>query len=154
MRQLIPILLILTSALGCDDVPTQTVSRCYPDDGACEEFLGARANVVANAEVGQQVFKDRCSRCHGVDGMGMGFVDRADFTSPGWQRRWSDSELGGIITAGRGMKMPGARLPPLELKSVVSHIRSFDTQRGKSDAPIAPKEGQGPKIYDDKAMPE
>ncbi|MFT7622257.1 MAG: mono/diheme cytochrome c family protein [Myxococcota bacterium] len=141
---LVAILLALTTLMGCEEVPTQTVNKCYPTEGACAEFLGANARVEASLELGEKVFLRTCAGCHGRDGKGAGNVDRGDFGDPGWHRRWSDEELMGIVTAGRGMKMPGSRLPPLELKSVVAYVRSFDADRGKADNVIKRKEGQGP----------
>lgn len=126
----------LVAFIGCDDVPTTTVSKCYPSAGDCQEFLGSDARAEADLALGSQLYQAHCTGCHGADGGGPGFGDRGNFADPGWQRRWSDSELMDIVTAGRGTKMPGLRLPQKALESVVAHVRSFDAQRGSADAPI------------------
>ncbi len=148
MRISVVIAAAVALTAGCNEVPTETVSRCYPNEGDCAAFTGENARVEPNAAVGLAVYQKICASCHGLDGDGMGNSDRGKFSDPGWQRKWSDSELSGIVTAGRGMKMPGFRLSPLELKSVVVHVRGFDVKRGKSDAVIKAKEGQGPEMPD------
>ncbi len=127
---------------GCESPPTETVSRCLPEGTDCEAFLGA--SVEPSLELGAEVYRRSCLGCHGSDGKGAGNVDRGNFADPGWHRRWSDSELMGIVTAGRGTRMPGFRLPTRELKSVVVYIRGMDEARGKADKAIPKKEGMGP----------
>ncbi|MFT5429804.1 MAG: cytochrome c5 [Myxococcota bacterium] len=129
---------------GCDDLPKETTSRCYPDESACAGFLGANASVEPDLAMGADLFRRHCTSCHGSDGRGNGFPDRGDFTDPKWHTKWSDTDLFGIIKAGRGSKMPGFRLPTRELKSLTFLLRSLDSSRGKSDARIEKKEGQGP----------
>ena len=51
-----------------------------------------------------------------------------DFQSADWHKKWSDIDLENAITAGRGMKMPGQRLPRFELKSLVLHLRSMSSK--------------------------
>ena len=79
----------------------------------------------------------------------MGIPGRGDFTSADWQKKWTDADLDGIVTAGRGMKMPAFRLSQVDLRSVVIHLRRLDATRGAADAVIPKQEGQGP--YDPKA---
>jgi len=129
---------------ACDDVPKEVVVRCVPAGADCESFMGANAHVEPDRALGGEIFSRQCATCHGRDGRGNGFPDRGDFSAPDWHKKWSDSELFGIIKAGRGAKMPGFRLPPRELKSVTLYLRSLDASRGKSDARIKKKEGQGP----------
>ena len=148
LARLTQILLIGALLSGCTDLPTTTVSKCFPADGDCDGFIGENARVEADPQLGSKVYTQACVTCHGLDGKGRGNTDRGNFADPGWQLKWSDSELSGIVTAGRGMKMPGFRFSMVELKSVVAHIRAFDPKRGKTDAVIKPKEGQGPVMQD------
>ena len=136
---LLALLLALPWA-GCDDVPTETVSRCHPNDAACAGFLGAHALVEADLAVGARVFGERCAKCHGPTGKGVGDPNPGDLTDPAWQRKLSDDEIAGIIKAGRGMKMPGFQLPPLELRSVIAHLR---TLAPAAEAPPARERGKG-----------
>jgi mono/diheme cytochrome c family protein len=143
--RILPILVLFLLALGgCEEMPTRTVSKCFPNEGACDDFLGANARIEADPALGAETYRVHCSRCHAPDGRAMGLIDRGDFQDPGWQRRWSDSDLASVITAGRGMKMPGTRLTTLEMKSLIQHVRSLDPSRGKADEVIQPIEGQGP----------
>ena len=123
MLRALPILLLL---VACDDYPTEVVSRCHPDTKASEPFMKDRSQGrKATAEVGKEVFMTRCSGCHGKDGRGGGHDDRGDFRKAAWQEKHSDSDLSNIVTAGRGMKMPGMRLPRFEMKSLLLYIRSL-----------------------------
>ena len=142
-----PFLIICVAALiGCREVPTETITRCVPA-GECADFTGTNVRVEANLQIGQGVYTKRCAGCHGRDGKGNGLVGRGDFTNPGWHRGWSDEDLIGVITAGRGKTMPGVRLPAIEMNSLVAYVRSLDVSRGSSDAPIEAPKGQGPQAY-------
>ena len=134
------------SGSSCREVPTETVKRCVPI-GQCEQFTSVDTKIAVNLQLGSAVYTRRCAGCHGRDGKGNGLVGRGDFTNPGWHRGWSDEDLIGVITAGRGKNMPGFRLPGSEMKSLVAYVRSMDTSRGKADAPIKAQEGQGPQEY-------
>ncbi len=141
MRPAVPVLFL---ALACREVPTETVSRCHPAGADCDAFLTRSAESAATVGTGEAVYASQCASCHGKDGRGMGIPSRGDFTVSDWQGRWTDADLQGIVTAGRGGKMPAFRLPPIELRSVVLFIRSLDPARGASDAPIKAQEGQFP----------
>ena len=132
--------------IGCRDVPTETVERCVPS-GQCDDFTGSNARVEVSVQLGESVYVKRCAGCHGRDGKGNGLVGRGDFTNPGWHRGWSDEDLIGVITAGRGKNMPGIRLPAMEMKSLLAYVRSMDSSRGSADAPIEAPKGQGPQGY-------
>jgi mono/diheme cytochrome c family protein len=73
----------------------------------------------------KELYLVRCAGCHGRNARGGGHSDRGNFRDADWQKHWSDTDLQQIITAGRGMKMPGSRMPRFELKSLVAYIRSL-----------------------------
>ena len=123
-------LFLVGSVISCNDYPTETVAKCHPDPKACEGFVsdGKVKQGKPDAAIGEQVFLTRCASCHGRDGRGDGKTDRGDFQSADWHKKWSDIDLENAITAGRGMKMPGQRLPRFELKSLVLHLRSMSSK--------------------------
>lgn len=139
-------MLVCLALLACEEIPTRTVARCYPENGGCEEFTGINAQLKVDLAMGNDLYRLNCARCHGPDGRGMGFVDRGDFAASAWQQRWSDDQLMGVITAGRGREMPGHRFSAVQLLSVAAHVRSFDEARGRADETIKKKEGQGPNM--------
>ena len=123
MWRVFPVLLFL---VACNDYPTETVARCHPDAKACEPFMKDDSRgQTATAAIGKDVFMARCSGCHGRDGRGGGHDDRGDFRNADWQTKHSDADLANIVTAGRGMKMPGMRLPKLEMKSLLLYVRTL-----------------------------
>lgn len=144
MPRRLPVSVLLLTLAACREIPTETVSRCHPAGADCESFLAQNAESAANVGTGEAVYLSQCVSCHGKDGRGMGIPARGDFTSSDWHKRWADADLQGIVTAGRGGKMPAFRLPPIELRSVVLYVRSLDASRGASDAPIKAQEGQFP----------
>jgi len=131
---------------GCRDVPTATVALCLPEGSDCTAFLSRNASASATVELGLGLFAAQCATCHGKDGRGMGLPGRGDFGDPRWHQEWSDADIDAIVTAGRGGKMPAFRLSPVELRSMVLFVRSLDESRGKADAPILEKQGQGPEM--------
>lgn len=125
--------------IGCSQKATEPVSRCYPQDGACDSFASAVGGP-ADLELGARLFKAQCATCHGPDGRANGLKDRPDLTSAAWRDRWSDEEVMGIVAAGRGTRMPGFRLSPSEMKSVVAWIRTLAPKA------VPPPSGE-PKSY-------
>jgi mono/diheme cytochrome c family protein len=126
-RTWITIWIVLAFALGCKSTDTETVSRCHPQDGDCSELL-KRDQTTASADdpkLGERSYVQRCAPCHGSDGKGGGTMDRGDFTSSSWHTRFSDEEIMTAIRNGRGMKMPGQHVPPVEIKALVGYLRSL-----------------------------
>ncbi|HIA00808.1 MAG TPA: cytochrome c [Myxococcales bacterium] len=121
------IIAALLSLNGCNGYPTEAVSRCYPNEEACSDFVFKNEVKHSKPElsVGKDVYLARCSGCHGRDARGGGHSDRGNFRDADWHKRWSNTDLKQIITAGRGMKMPGARMPVFELDSLLIYIRSL-----------------------------
>lgn len=124
------IIIVLLFAGACNDYPTEAVSRCYPNEEACKNFVFKNEvkNAKPDANLGKDVFLARCSGCHGRDARGGGHTDRGNFRDLDWQKRWSDTDLKQIITAGRGMKMPGSRMPKYEMDSLITYIRTLSPQ--------------------------
>ena len=133
--------LIFAFLLGCKPTATETVSRCYPAGEECDELL-KQAQTVASADdpkLGERSFIQRCAPCHGTDGKGGGYSDRGDFSNPQWHLRFGDEEIMTSIRKGRGMKMPGQHVPPVEIKALVNYLRSLQpATKPKSDSPSSP----------------
>src|SRR4029077_18167181 len=77
---------------------------------------------------GTQVFKERCSMCHGPDGKGMSALKTPDFTDPKWQASMTDDQI--IDTIKNGKKdtpMPpfSDKLSADEITAVKDYIRSL-----------------------------
>ena len=85
----------------------------------------------------KEIFKDRCQRCHGIDGRGQTDLGARlhvpDFTSEAWPEPGvTDSELSATIRAGKD-EMPafGKKLTRDEIKNLVSYIRSLKNREAK-----------------------
>jgi mono/diheme cytochrome c family protein len=78
-----------------------------------------------------EIFKDRCSRCHGLDGKGQteqgARYHVPDFTSDSWPKPGvTDKELAATIKDGREEMPPfGPKLTDEEIKDLVMYVRSF-----------------------------
>jgi cytochrome c6 len=87
---------------------------------ACLISLQAKADVAA----AEARFKSKCAVCHGADGKGKPEMQTPDLTSDGVQKK-SDTELGNIITSGKG-KMPAYKnMTPDQVKDMVAFVRSL-----------------------------
>lgn len=81
----------------------------------------------------QDLWADKCQKCHGEDGRGdtkMGRKEKVDdLTSPQWQARHTDSQIRKVIEEGstknRKMKAYKDRLTPEQIDSLVVLIRDF-----------------------------
>ena len=85
----------------------------------------------------KSIFKDRCARCHGVDGRGettLGqMLDPPDFTEEKWSKPDpSNDELASAIRAGKG-EMPafGKKLTRQEISYLIAYIRRFNKPADK-----------------------
>jgi|SRR5690348_71303 len=80
------------------------------------------------------LFKSKCSMCHGPDGKGFSAIHTPDFTDPKWQASKKDAELKDAIKNGRKdtmMKGFGDKLSDEEIDSLVKFIRSLDSSKKK-----------------------
>jgi len=79
----------------------------------------------ADTAAGEALFKSKCAGCHGADGKGKEAMKTTDLAAADVQKM-SDTDLGGIISNGKGGKMPAYKtLTPEQLKDLVSYIRSL-----------------------------
>ncbi len=132
---------VLVGTSGCDDAPTETISRCFPDEAACAPLAAGATALAPDLVLGKDTYAKRCVSCHGQTGTGTATTVGIDLTSSAIQSKWSDADLAALIVAGRGTKMPGQRLPPKELSSVVAHVRTLARPDDKpaTTAPYAPR---------------
>jgi mono/diheme cytochrome c family protein len=74
------------------------------------------------------LFKSKCSMCHGLDGKGYTAIHTPDFTSPKWQASVSDRQITSAIENGvKGSSMPAWRgkLTAGQIQDLVTYIRSL-----------------------------
>ena len=89
--------------------------------GTCLLSAPAKADTAA----GETMFKAKCAGCHGADGKGKEAMKTTDMAAAGVQKM-SDADLSGIISNGKGGKMPAYKtLTPDQVKDLVSYIRSL-----------------------------
>lgn len=74
------------------------------------------------------LYKSKCSMCHGLDGKGYTAIHTPDFTSSQWQARHTDQQLTRAIENGvKGTSMPAWRgkLTASQIHGLVDYIRSL-----------------------------
>lgn len=82
----------------------------------------------ARPDDGGDLFKQKCSMCHGADGKGYPALKTPDFTDPKVQAALTDQEIAETIKNGKkGTAMPafGDKLSDDQVQSLVSYIRSL-----------------------------
>jgi mono/diheme cytochrome c family protein len=103
-------------------------------------LAGALVSVLAFAsapkppDAAGDLFKSKCSMCHGPDGKGFSAIKTPDFTDPKWQASKKDAELKDVIKNGKKdtmMKGFGDKLSDEEIGSLVKFIRSLDSSKKK-----------------------
>jgi mono/diheme cytochrome c family protein len=78
-----------------------------------------------------ELFRNRCMKCHEVDGTGRKTRERLpenpDFTNPFWQARRTDSKLLSSILDGKGEDMPAQRrkISEEQARGLVTYVRAF-----------------------------
>lgn len=80
------------------------------------------------------LFKSKCSMCHGPEGKGFSAIKTPDFTDPKWQASKKDAELKDAIKNGKKdtmMKGFGDKLSDEEIGSLVKYIRSLNPSKKK-----------------------
>jgi mono/diheme cytochrome c family protein len=81
---------------------------------------------------GADIFREKCSMCHGVDGKGYAAIKTPDFTDPKWQAAHPDKELKDAVENGvKGTAMVSFKdkLSQQEVAAVLKYIRSLDTKK-------------------------
>ena len=74
------------------------------------------------------LFKQKCSMCHGVDGKGFSALNTPDFTDPKAQASMTDKEIVETIKNGKkGTAMPafGDKLTNDQIQSLLAYLRSL-----------------------------
>src|SRR5579863_4411360 len=108
----------------------------------CFTFILAGAGVLMLARGSQaappdstgDLFKAKCSMCHGPEGKGFAAIKTPNFTDPKWQASKKDAELLDAIKNGRKdtmMKGFSDKLKEDEINSLVKYIRSLDSSKKK-----------------------
>ncbi|MBZ5545607.1 MAG: c-type cytochrome [Acidobacteriia bacterium] len=94
----------------------------------------ALATQAEDKPAGADLFKQKCSMCHGADGKGFAALKTPDFTDPKWQRSLKDKDI--IETIKNGKK--GTPMPPFadklkedEIQELVNYIRSLNSEKKK-----------------------
>ena len=82
----------------------------------------------ASTPNGADIFKEKCSMCHGIDGTGYAAIKTPNFTDAKWQKAHSDKELMNAIENGvKGTAMVSfkEKLSQQEMAAVLKYIRSL-----------------------------
>jgi cbb3-type cytochrome c oxidase subunit III len=90
--------------------------------------MGAISQQAAESPDGAEIFRAKCSMCHGVDGKGFAALKTPDFTSGKWQASVKDSEILNAIKDGKkDTAMPAFRdkLSEKEILAVLRQVRAF-----------------------------
>ena len=91
-------------------------------------FIFSLALQAGPASDGGDLFKQKCSMCHGVDGKGFSALKTPDFTDPKVQASLTDKEIVETIKNGKkGTAMPafGSSLTDDQISSLLAYIRSL-----------------------------
>jgi cytochrome c6 len=113
---------------------------CFLAAGMASPAFGQDAGA-PGADAGAQVFKSKCQRCHGTDGMSHTFEGKmsgaAVLTDPKIVAM-PDADLVAVVTNGR-KKMPafGKKLTADQIQAVVGYVR---TLQKAAPAPAPPAE--------------
>ena len=86
------------------------------------------------ADEGGDLFKQKCSMCHGVDGKGYSALKTPDFTDPKVQASLTDKEIVETIKNGKkGTPMPafGDKLTEDQIQLLLKYLRSLDSSKKK-----------------------
>lgn len=97
-----------------------------------DQRTGVRSN--SNPSLVNDLFRNNCARCHGIDGRGdttLGHTyNTPDFTNAEWWRKHSNitstGNLISIVTRGKGgMPAFGKKLARAQIRLLVKHVRKF-----------------------------
>jgi cbb3-type cytochrome c oxidase subunit III len=85
--------------------------------------------------VGEELYDEHCSNCHGIDGagntaLGMGH-DYADLLDDRWKYGGDDTSIAGVIRDGSFGSMPAFReqLTEEQIRAIVGHLRTLRGER-------------------------
>lgn len=92
----------------------------------------ARISQAAPPDSAGDLFKSKCSMCHGPDGKGFSAIKTPNFTDPKWQASRKDAEILDAIKNGKKdtmMKGFSDKLKEDEIESLAKYIRSLDSSK-------------------------
>jgi cbb3-type cytochrome c oxidase subunit III len=95
-------------------------------------LLGAVAHRAEEKTEGSEIYKGKCTMCHGVDGKGFSALKTPDFTDPKWQASVKDSEILNVIKNGKkdtAMPAFADKLSQKEILAVVREVRAFGKKK-------------------------
>ncbi|MGH9469977.1 MAG: c-type cytochrome [Terriglobia bacterium] len=95
--------------------------------------LGSASFAATSNGDSAQLFKSKCSMCHGMDGKGYPAIHTPNFTSATWQEKHSDAQIVNTITNGKkGTAMPafGNKLSADQIQGLLHYIRSLGEKKG------------------------
>ncbi len=81
---------------------------------------------------GAEVYKAKCSMCHGAEGKGFAAIKSPDFTDPKWQASVKDKDILDAIKDGKkGTPMPAFanKLSEKEILAVLAQVRAFGKKK-------------------------
>ena len=84
--------------------------------------------VAAKTPNGADIFREKCTMCHGIDGKGYPAIKTPDFTDAKWQASVKDSEILNVIKNGKkdtAMPAFADKLSEKEILAVVRQVRAF-----------------------------
>lgn len=94
----------------------------------------ATLSFAAKKENGADIFREKCSMCHAINGKGYAALKTPDFTDPKWQAAHPDKELMNAIENGvKGTAMVSfkGKLSQQEMTAVLKYIRSLGAKKKK-----------------------
>jgi cytochrome c oxidase cbb3-type subunit III len=94
-------------------------------------ILGVSLHAGPKPDDGGDLFKQKCSMCHGADGKGYSALKTPDFTDPKWQASVTDQDIVNTIKNGKkGTAMPpfADKLTDDQIQSLLKYIRSLAKQ--------------------------
>jgi len=81
---------------------------------------------------GANIFREKCSMCHGINGKGYSAIKTPNFTDPKWQAAHSDKVLKDAIENGvKGTAMVSFKdkLSQQQITAVLKYIRSLGAKK-------------------------
>ncbi len=112
--------------------PFRTMAVMFLAAGALA--FTATLSFAASKADGADIFREKCSMCHGVDGKGYAAIKTPDFTDPKWQAAHPDKELKDAIENGvKGTAMVSFKgnLSPQQMAAALKYIRSLGAKKKK-----------------------
>ena len=110
--------------------PFRTVAVMFLAAGSLA--FTASISRAANTANGADIYRQKCSMCHGMNGKGYAAIKTPNFTDPKWQAAHSDKELMNAIEDGvKGTAMVGfkGKLTHEQMTAVLKYIRSLGAKK-------------------------